>query len=151
MINQQGKVKFVKGSILMPQMAGLRFILNFASMAGSADGPLNDLFAKKWAKVRQDIKGWYGNKNGAYKLGAISQTAVQSDAVVVHLLVEDEKGKVDKKGLELGLKELEKLATYEHASIHISTYLLDKFPKLKEVVEKELVQKGLSVSYYEEV
>ena len=150
MLNQQGKVKFVKGSILMPQTAGLRFVLSFASMSGTADGPLHEIFSKKWVKVRQDAKGWYANKNGAYKLGALQQTAVQSDTVVLHLLCKNEKGEVDVEGLKLALKAAEKLVTYEHGSVHVSNHLVSECAELKELMEEALVSKGLCVTYYEE-
>ena len=147
---QQGKVKLVKGSILTPQNAGLRFILNFTSLAGKVDGEVYSLFDKKWAKAKSDAKAWYANKTGQYKLGAINNTAVQSDTWVMHMLCQKEDGTVDSVGLQECLKKICEAAKYEHASVHVSTLLVDQAPEMKDLVEKELLQKGISVSYYEE-
>ena len=147
---QQGKVKLVKGSILTPQNAGLRFILNFTSMAGKTDGEVYDLFDKKWAKAKSDAKAWYANKTGEYKLGAINSTAVQSDTWVMHMLCIDKDGSVDATGLQECLKKVAASAKYEHASVHVSTLFVEQFPQLKDLIDEELLKKGISVSYYEE-
>lgn len=150
MFQQQGKVKLVKSSILTPQHAGLRFVLNFANLNGTTNDKLYELFDKKWAKAKSDAKGWYANKTGAYKLGAINNTAVQSDTWIVHLLCRTEDGKVNEDGLRECLKKACALAKYEHASVHVSTLLTTESPELKDLVDAELLQKGVSVTYYEE-
>ena len=90
MFQQQGKVKLVKSSILTPQNAGLRFVLNFSNLDGSTNEPVYSVFDKKWPKARSEVKGWYANKTGEYKLGAMSNTAVQSDTWIVNLLCKEE-------------------------------------------------------------
>ena len=68
---QAGRVKIVQGSILTPQDGGLRFVLNLNNMAGKAESPLYPIFEKKWPKVKQEAKGWFNTRTGAYKLGAV--------------------------------------------------------------------------------
>ena len=48
---QIGKTKFIKGSILMPENAGLRFILSINNLEGKPSNPLFPIFDKKWKKV----------------------------------------------------------------------------------------------------
>lgn len=146
-----GKVKVIKGSILTPHDAGLRFVLNINNLAGKVDSPLYAIFDKKWPKVKQEAKGWYNARTGAYKLGAVPlTTAVQSDVWILHLLCQDAELKTSEAGLTACLKELCKMAKYERASVHVSSLLPELVPELSESLQKELVDKGVSVSYYEE-
>ncbi len=147
----KGRVKLVKSSILNPENSGLRFILSVTNTAGKAENPLYPLFDKKWKRVKEDAKGWYTTKTGAYKLGATNVTAVQSDAWVIHMLVQDDNLKTDSKALETCLKKVCKDALYEKASVHISMLLVNEMPELQELATKLLVDNGVSVSYYEEL
>lgn len=145
-----GKTKLVHGSILMPEMAGLRFVLNVANMAGKTEGGLYPLFDKKWVKVKQEVRGWYTNKTGAYKLGATHTVATQSDVWVVSCLCQDDKLKVDVVALETCLKEVCKMAKYEHASVHVAAALTASIPELQSLLLKHVVTEGVSVLFYEE-
>jgi hypothetical protein len=146
----KGKTKFIKGSILTPEGGGLRFVLNVVNMTGKAEGALYPIFDKKWKKVREETRGWYATKTGAYKLGATSTTAVQSDVWVTHLLCQDEKLATDVKALEECLKSVCKSALYEKATVHVSTVLTAAVPELEALLGTCLVDKGVSVSFYQE-
>jgi hypothetical protein len=145
-----GKTKTVKGTILSPELGGLRFILSINNLAGKAENPLFPVFDKKWRKVKEDSRGWYVNRTGEYKLGAINVTACQSDVWVIHLLCQDKDLKTDLKGLEECFKKLYKNAKYENASVHISNMLVDMIPEIKDLSTKYLIQEGVSVYFYEE-
>jgi hypothetical protein len=145
-----GRVKEIKGSILSPHNAGLRFILNIANMTGKAESPLYPLFEKKWPKVKQEVRGWFNTRTGAYKLGAVNSVATQSDTWVLNCLCQDAELKTDLAALEVCLKEVCKMAKYERATIHISSLLVDAIPELSNLAHKYLVEEGISVSYYEE-
>lgn len=147
---QPGRVKVVQGSILYPENAGLRFVLNVNNLAGKAENPLYPLLDKKWPKVKQEAKGWFNTRTGAYKLGAVTTTAVQSDTWVLHMLCQDEDLKTDTAGLEKCLKEVCKMAKYERATVHVSTLLTDAVPGLADLLSKELVEQGVAVSFYNE-
>lgn len=147
----QGKTKLIKGSILMPEGGGLRLVLSLANMAGNPDGnPLFPIFDKKWAKVKQEARGWWATKTGAYKLGATNITAVQSDVWVTHMLCQKEDLSVDTKALEDCLKKVCTIAKYERASVHVPMLLVNNIPELVNLLTKQLVEQGVSVSYYEE-
>ena len=148
---QPGRVKVVKGSILTPEMAGLRFVLSINNLLGKPEGnPLLPIFEKKWPKVKQESRGWYATKTGAYKLGALNETAVQSDVWVMHMLCQKEDLSVDTAALEKCLKEVCKKAKYERASVHVSTILTSSVPEMTNLLQSELVEQGVSVSFYEE-
>ena len=148
---QPGRVKVVKGSILTPEMAGLRFVLSINNLLGKPEGnPLLPIFEKKWPKVKQESRGWYATKTGAYKLGAVNETAVQSDVWVMHMLCQKEDLSVDTAALEKCLKEVCKKAKYERASVHVSTILTSSVPEMTNLLQSELVEQGVSVSFYEE-
>lgn len=147
-----GKTKVIKGSILYPENAGLRFVLSINNLQGKADGnPMLPIFDKKWKKVREESRGWFATKTGEYKLGAIRNTAVQSDTWVIHMLCQDEELALDTKGLEECLKKVCALAKYEKASVHVSTLLCDQLSDLKSLLNKEVLSNGVNVYFYEEV
>jgi hypothetical protein len=148
---QPGKVKVIKGSILAPENAGLRFVLNVANMVGKAEGPMYPLFDKKWKKIKEEIKGWYSTRTGTYKLGAVNTTAVQSDTWVIHMLCQDDKLKTNVDSLNACLKEVCKMAKYEHATVHVSTLLTQAIPEIVDALNTQLVEQGVSVYFYEEL
>ena len=149
---QPGKTKVIKGSILAPENAGLRFVLSVNNLAGKPDNhPLYPLFEKKWKKVREEARGWYATKTGAYKLGAVNTTAVQSDTWVVHMLCQDENLKTDTNALAECLKKVCASAKYEHATVHVSTLLVEAVPELTDLLNDHLVSNGVSVYFYEEI
>lgn len=146
-----GRTKVVNGSILMPENAGLRFVLSVNNLAGKVDGnPLLPIFDKKWKKVREETKGWYANKTGAYKLGAVNTTAVQSDVWVIAMLCQDENFKVDSKALETCLKQVCASAKAERASVHVSNVLVEAMPEIKNLLVTQLINQGVSVLFYNE-
>jgi hypothetical protein len=148
---QAGKLKVIQGSILNPHNAGLRFVLSFTNLAGKIDGnPLYPIFEKKWKKVREEARGWYATKTGAYKLGAINTTAVQSDTWVIHLLCQDEELHTNVDGLRDCLKKVCASAKYERASVHVSNLLLSVHPEVKPLIQEQLIDNGVSVYFYEE-
>lgn len=146
----QGRVKLIKGTILAPENAGLRFVLNVANMAGKVESPLYPLFEKKWPTVKREVKGWFNARDGKFKVGALNTNAVQSDTWVINMLCQDAELQTDTAGLTTCLKEICKMAKYERASVHVSTLLTDALPELQDALTKELVENGVSVYFYEE-
>ena len=148
---QPGRVKTIKGSILAPENAGLRFVLSVNNLAGKNEGnPMLPIFDKKWPKVKAESRGWYATRTGAYKLGAINTTAVQSDTWVIHMLCQGEDLQVDDTGLTKCLKEVTKMAKYERATVHVSTVLINSIPELTNLLKSEVIDQGVAVSFYEE-
>ncbi len=149
---QPGRVKVIKGTIINPEYAGLRLILSVNNLKGDPAGnPLLPVFDKKWPKVRAESRGLYATKTGSYKLGnVVGSTPVQSDIWVMHMLVQDEDLNVDVAALEKCLKDVCKTAKYERATVACSSLLVDAIPELTELVNKCLVEEGVSVNYYEE-
>lgn len=151
LFQQPGRVKVIKGSILNPENAGLRFVLSINNLGGKPDGnPLLPIFDKKWPKVKAESRGWYATKTGAYKLGAVNTTAVQSDTWVMHMLCQKEDLTVDASALEVCLKDVCKQAKYERATVHVSTVLTNSIPEMTNLLQSQLVDQGVSVSFYEE-
>jgi hypothetical protein len=144
-----GKVKQVNATILAPELAGLRLVLNACGQNGKFESQLATVLTKKWAKVREDYKGWYASQHN-FKMGAINTTAVSSDTWVVNLLVEDKEGKVDPVVLETAVKKVADLAHYEHASVHISNLLVNQLPTIQPLLTKYLVETGTNVFFYNE-
>jgi hypothetical protein len=148
---QPGRVKTINGTILQPQNAGLRFVLNIANTAGKVDGPLYKILDKKWPKIKQEVRGSFATKTGSYKLGSIANNlAIQSDVWAISILCQDDKQVTDLEAVKKCLKEVCKLATDEKASVHISTVLTDEIPELEGLVTQELVTNGIAVLYYKE-
>lgn len=147
----KGRTKVINGTIIAPETAGLRFVLSLNNLLGKAEGnPLLPLLDKKWKKVREDSRGWFATKTGAYKLGAINSLAVQSDTWVIGMLCQGENLVVDEVGLKECLKKIAVLAKAEHASVHISSILTAAIPTLSDFATEALVNNGVSVYYYNE-
>lgn len=146
----QGSFKEIKGSILNPHHAGLRFVLSVNNMAGKLECPIYPLIDKKWGKVKSEARGWYVNKTGAYKLGATMTTAVQSDVWVIHMLCQDESLVTHTDALKECLKKVAATAKYEKASVHVAKVLCDSIPDLQDLLKSELLDNGVSVLCYEE-
>lgn len=145
-----GKTKLIKGTILAPENAGLRFVLSVANLAGKAENPLYPIFDKKWKKVKEEVKGWFATKTGAYKLGAVNTIAVQSDTWVLNMLCQNEDLKIDSDSLVECLKKVCSMAKYEHATVHVSTLLLELEPNFGNLISEHLINNGISVFFYEE-
>lgn len=145
----QGRTKLIKGSILMPEMGGLRLILVPASEDGKADTEMYNLLDKKWKSAKAELKGW-NQYHVDFKPGNLHTTAVNSDIWLVHALFLKKDGTMDEKAFASCLTKLEKLAKDEKASLHVSTGLADAVPNLQELMQKALVEKGVSVYYYAE-
>lgn len=144
-----GKMKVIKGTILAPENAGLRFVLNVNNLVGKTDSPMYNVFDKKWRIVREAAKGWYNNRTGAYKIGAVNTTAVQSDTWVLHMLCQDEKLNTNINGLEECLNKICGMAKYEKATVHVSHILVEAIPELTTLLSKYLIEQGVSVYFYE--
>jgi len=146
-----GRVKTINGSILAPHNAGLRFVLSVNNLAGKMDNnPLYPVFEKKWKKIKEDARGWYATKTGAYKLGAINTTCVQSDVWAIHMLCQDDKQQTSPSALQQCLKEVAKLAKTEQATVHVSCLLTTAVPEMEGLLKSQLVDQGVNVYYYKE-
>jgi hypothetical protein len=146
---QAGKVKQVKATILAPENAGLRIVLNAVGQSGKFDTKLDTLLTKKWLKVREDYRGWFASQQN-FKLGCVNNTAVASDIWVVNMLVQDKEDKFSQEGLQAAVKKLADLAKYEKASVHVSTLLTAEIPTLQDLLLTHLVENGIHVYFYEE-
>ena len=144
-----GKERQLQGSVLNPQNGGLHFVLSFTNTAGKGESPLYPLFDTRWRKVKEDARSWFVNKTGAYKLGAINHTAVQSDTWVIHLLCQKDDLKVDSDALRTALTATLKLAKAERASVHVASELVSFCPELPELLRDLFIEDGLNVYYYQ--
>lgn len=144
-----GESKVVNGSILNPEYAGLRLILNFVNLSGKTNSQMFELFDKKWRKVKEETKGWYANRSN-FKLGELSVIAVQSDTWVINCLCQDEDSKINVDAISNCIKKVSALALSEKASIHVHSSLLTEFPELNKMLNEKLINNGINVSYYQE-
>ncbi len=146
---KKGKFKAVKGSIITPEHAGLRLIINFIDAKGGSEENLLPLLEKKWKKVKESAKGWYASRNN-FKLGEISTVAVQSDTWIINCLCQGEDLTVNPKDLESCLKKVLTMAKDEKASIHVSNILTTNFKDLEPMLVNLFLNQGINVSLYEE-
>jgi hypothetical protein len=144
-----GRVKEVNASIIAPQNAGLRLILNTVGQDGKFDSKLDVILTKQWKNVRLDAREWYATQHN-FKMGLLNQTSVSSDCWVVNALVKDKTGKVDPVALKLAVKKLSELAKYENASVHVSNLLVEEMPELKELVLTQVASNGTNCYFYNE-
>lgn len=144
-----GKVRTVNASILAPELAGLRIIINVVGQDGKFESELDKLLTKKWANVRTRYKSWYAEQQN-FKLGCIDNVSVASDIWIVNLLAFDKENKFSPDGLNSAVKKLAALAKYENASVHCSSLLVGDVPKLQELLLKDLAENGIHCFFYQE-
>lgn len=144
-----GKTKLVNGTIIAPENAGLRFVVNVVSQNGTFDSALDKILAKKYNTAKLAYKEWHATQRG-FKLGSIKDVAVNADIWVMHMLVEDKDGNVNEAALKTAVKKLGELAKYERASVHVSTLLTKAIPQLESLLAEHLVQEGVTTYFYEE-
>lgn len=144
-----GKFKQLNASILAPENAGLRIILNPCGQNGKFDSSLDAILAKRWSKVRENYKEWYANQHD-FKMGFLNSAAVASDTWVVNMLVKNKEDKVDDKALQLAIKKVGELAKYEKASVHVSDITVEEMPAIKDLLQKLLSEEGVNVYFYKE-
>lgn len=145
----QGRTKLVSGSILRPELAGLRLIVVPCSASGKPDTQLHKLLDRKWQTVVRDLKGWFAHHID-FKLGSISTSAVQSDTWICHALCFDKDGKLDEAAVVSCVKKIAALALAEKASVHMSVLVLDAIPSMQDLVAPHLLEKGVHTYFYEE-
>lgn len=144
-----GKFKQINATILAPENAGLRLILNVVGQNGKFESKLDGILSKKWVKVREDYKGWFATQHN-FKMGWLNNTAVGSDTWVVNMLVEDKEGKVDTKALQVAVKKVADMAKYERASVHVSAITVSEIPELQQLLTSHLIEEGVNVYFYNE-
>ena len=145
----KGKSKIVTGSILTPEYAGLRLIINFVNLSGKADSAMTELLDKKWKKIKEEVKGWHATRVN-FKLGQVNTIAVQSDVWVINCLCQDENLKIDSKAIEGCIKKISEMALNEKASVHVSNILVNEYPDIVKLLTEKLLDNGINVSYYQE-
>jgi len=145
-----GKMKQVNATILAPENAGLRIILNLCSENGKFESTLDKLLYSRWARVKSDFKEWHATQHN-FKLGLLNtNSAVASDTWICEALVKDKNDKLDEKSLEVAVKKIKDLCKYEKASLHVSNILTNDFPSLVDLLKNHLVDEGINVYFYEE-
>jgi len=145
----KGKVKVVAGTIVNPEYAGLKLILHPINDSGEANSKLSETLDKKWKKVKEETKGWYSSRVN-FKQGEINTVAVQSDVWVINSLCKDKDNQFQMESLTSCLKKIVSIAKNEKASVHISMLLNEDYSDLSTVLENEVVNSGVNVSYYQE-
>ncbi len=144
----KGKFKNVNGSIITPEHAGLRFILNTVNSKGLVNNDTLPVFDKKWKKIKEEAKGWYASRIN-FKGGEIQNIAVQSDTWVINCLCQDDDYLVNAKDLESCLKKISSLAKAEKASLHVPQSLFKSCEDLQKLLESLFIDDGINVSVYD--
>lgn len=145
-----GKTKQVNATVLAPENAGLRIILNLCGQNGKFDKDFDKLLTKRWARVKLDYSEWHATQHN-FKLGMLNtNAAVASDIWVVNALVRDKNDKLDDKALDAAVKKVGELCKYENASLHVSNMLVDNVSSLKELLFKHVLENSINVYFYNE-
>ncbi len=148
----KGRLRECKTSIITPESAGLRFILNPCSVSGKWDSKLQETLSKQWSKCKDDFKSWWATNNKSlFKPGLNNVSSVQSDTWVINMLCLDQDGSLNKDNLSSCVKELVKSAKYDSATIHLSDMCMQS-DELKQdfmdLVCQPLMDNGIHVYVY---
>ena len=145
----QGRTKLVNGSVLSPELPGLRLVVVPCSELGKPNTVLHHILDKKWSIIGKQLKGWFA-QHVDFKLGSIYTTAVQSDTWAVHMLCYDKEDRLNGLAVEACLKKISTLAISEKASVHFAAPLLEMIPSLSDLVGPYLLNKGIHTYFYDE-
>lgn len=147
-IGISGRIKYMKGSSTVPEAGGLRYILQLNNNQGKYT---DTTVSKRWPAVESAYKQWYRKTFGKLPLGVVQSTTVQSDTIVVSMLVtEDESTKVkDLEALEKCLVEVAKQASYDGATAHIQKFKFKNWEAVEKLLKDTLVKAGVNVTVYE--
>ena len=141
-----GRFRQASSELVVPENAGLRFILNPINTKADFTHDINVTINKKWRKVREDGKGWFANRTN-FKVGESQSVAIQSDVWVINMIVLDDNNEVIEGAFEGALKKVAALAKYEHASIHIASSMLD-LVGFEDAANSQFIDSGLNVYVY---
>lgn len=153
----KGKFRKTSSTILTPENAGLRFVINPVDLKARYENPINKFLNTKWSKPRTEFRSWFANRTG-FKLGEIQQVAVQSDVWIINTLLFDEPNRVPKEAyadggkgkeppIEKAFKKIADMAKYERATIHVTVDAFD-IPEFEKLATRFFLDQGLSVYVY---
>ena len=147
--NPAGQVKTVNASISSTRtMGGLCLILAALSEDGTKimDCPVYGLLKRKFAAAVTDPKQWYHSRIN-WKLGAVRDTFLSSEARLQSMLCIKNDGTCDEKALETCMKAVIKLAKTDKGSVHVSSALVEMLPQLSSHLDA-VKQAGITLYIY---
>lgn len=142
-----GRVKYIDGNVSVPEAGGLRYILQLVDESGVY--PEKELSVKKrWPKVEQQYRQLYLEKHGKLSLGQLQAITVQSDTVVINMIVISE-NKLKTESLNKCLEDVIKLNKIDTGSVHIKKYGTVKQWKDIEKSLDLLTKAGINTTVYQ--
>lgn len=142
-----GRIKYINGSVSVPEAGGLRYILQFVGENGVY--PEKEIAVnKRWPKVSQQYRQLYLEKHGKLTVGNTQTVAVQSDTIVVNMIVLSN-NKLDLNSLNKCLENIININKTDTGSIHIAKYGTVKQWKDIEKSLGLLTKAGLNVVVYQ--
>jgi len=134
-------------TVIAPINSGLRLIPNFVSIKPSFTCKLDKMIDRIWGRVKKDYYGQSHNPR-EFKMGSIVDSLCSSDIFVISMVVKDEFGMIDSGALEKALVKLCAFAKDNKGSVHISQYLIDDVPPLRELLDKYCAANGINCYFY---
>lgn len=142
----RGELKYRTGQAFDPVAGGHRLVLNFCQEDYGSS--YNKDITKKWAKVEQEFKLWRQTQLN-FKTGKIKEARVQSDLVVLNILMPS----LDLNVLASVLKDVVAVSEdYGGSSVHISASNLglteENKNQIEDLITKILRKKGIHTTIY---
>ena len=144
------KIASSNGSVLAPIYGGLKYVLVPHNTEYEDKSPLFVAITNKLKRVKDEYIQWRFDNQG-FGMSKIKECIWMPDVHFIYMILKDEKGQYLESNVEKALQTLAQKALYENASVHIDKYILTEYPCFESLVEKELVNKGVIVVYYETI
>ena len=151
----RGRLKIVApGDATIPESAGLRYILQFCDDQGKSDDDFSRKLAARWPGVKTSYGNWYRNSFGKWEGGETKTVQVQSDTVVVHMIVYKfarpgaKKPKLDQEALRKCLDFVGKEASDHGGTIHLNKTGSKEWKGVESLLTEQLLRRGLNVTVY---
>ena len=157
----QGRLKVTVGSAIIPESAGLRYILQIVNDHGQHVGTFSKQISKRWPAVETNYRQAYRLSNGQLKLGSVQFVQVQSDIIVVNMVAahgseedEDNVPPIRYDALERCLDQVGQEIAYNRGSVHIPRFgVIDisgsEWERVEPLLVNQLLKRGINVTVYD--
>lgn len=156
--NMDNKIKYQIGDATEPRGKGSKIIVHICNDIGAWGKGFVMALSRKWKKPEAEYRKWFKERKG-FALGEVQFVEVENDLFIANLLGQrgitatDSRPPIRYEAVETGLIKVAEKAVELSASIHMprigSGLAGGKWEEIEKIINKTLVNRGLSVTVYD--
>lgn len=154
----ENKINYKTGDATEPEADGMKIIVHICNNAGAWGAGFVLALSRKWSEPEDEYRKWY-HEGEKFELGEVQFVEVESDIMVANMLGQEglrltESGPpIRYEAVESGLEKVAEKAVRIKASLHMprigSGLAGGKWEEIERIINKTLINKGLSVTVYD--